>query len=190
MDQVGTLIDMLGGIEVAVPVGFTDKEFPRPDVDVTVERDPAVLYQTVTFEQGEQTLSGERALQYIRSRKSGDEQGDDTARSERQQQVITALSSKIMSRELLTNPEILGKLTRYYQETFEQYLPLTQAAAVVRQLVPQRQNISITSHSLPISPTDPEGVISNPPLRKYSLWVYEVVSPQVFSDYVQKKLLH
>lgn len=185
LEQVGTIIDKLGGITVDIPVGFVDTEFPRPDVDVTVEKDPAVLYQTVSFEAGEQVLSGEQALQYIRSRKSADDEGTDLARGSRQQLVIQAISNKLQSGELFTNPQLAGELTRYYIDTFSESISLAEGISIGAQLLQQPEGIGFVSRSLPILPDDENGVLINPPLSKYGLWVYEVSDVTAFRDFVQ-----
>ncbi|HEX7017966.1 MAG TPA: LCP family protein, partial [Patescibacteria group bacterium] len=136
MEQVGLLIDLIGGIEVEVPQSFTDPQFPRPEVDVTVERDPAKLYQTVSFEQGTEHMTGERALQFIRSRHAEGEEGSDVARSHRQQLVIQSLMRSLLDKKLLANPEKLGQLYRFYQENFAAALPMTEAIATAKTLVP------------------------------------------------------
>ena len=181
LNQVSELIDLLGGIEVDVPEGFIDKEFPRPDVDVTIERDPAKLYQTIEFTQGKQLMNGERVLQYIRSRHSGDDQGDDIARGNRQQLVLKSLMARMRSREVLTSPVTMGKLLAWYQKNFAQQLPVTEAIAIGHALVPVRDKIELKSHQLSIFPDDPNGVITHPDPKKYDKqWVYEVRDQEGF----------
>jgi LCP family protein required for cell wall assembly len=90
------LVDGLGGIEVDVPVEIVDTQYPTPDYGVT----------TIRFDPGRQTLDGERALTYARTR-HGD---DDFGRSERQQQVIRAIAARLLE------PSIWPRLPSLYQE--------------------------------------------------------------------------
>ena len=77
MDQIKELIDLLGGIEIEVERGFIDYEFPKDDGSGEV--------MTIEFKPGRQIFNGERALQFIRSRKSKDPiEGTDEARQKRQ----------------------------------------------------------------------------------------------------------
>lgn len=76
------LIDALGGVEVNVPQPITDTEYPTPDYGVT----------TIHFDAGPQTLDGEQALIYVRTRHAD----DDFGRSERQQQVMQAIAAKLV----------------------------------------------------------------------------------------------
>ncbi|HRY22170.1 MAG TPA: LCP family protein [Candidatus Dojkabacteria bacterium] len=95
------IIDTLGGIDVNVENSFTDYRYPL-----------GKGYQTVSFEAGPQTMDGETALIYSRSRHSlQNNEGSDFARAKRQQKVIIALKDKLLSSESLMNPKtILGIL--------------------------------------------------------------------------------
>lgn len=135
LDQLQTLIDMVGGVEINVPEAFTDTEFPRSGVDVTIVRDPAILYETVSFEAGPQHMDGETALKYIRSRKSEGDQGTDQARGNRQQQVISSLAEKLIAiRSYWKTPRLAGELFKLYQKDFGASLPLTEALTSAKSL--------------------------------------------------------
>jgi LCP family protein required for cell wall assembly len=98
IEKLGQLIDALGGLDIEVERSFTDAQFPRSDVDVRVERDPAKLYETISFTQGVEHMNGTRALQFVRSRHSTDPvEGTDDARVKRQQKVIAALINIAMN---------------------------------------------------------------------------------------------
>ena len=190
--QLKELIDLAGGVEINIEQGFTDPLYPREGVDVTTVTDPELLYQTVTFEAGSQSLSGEQALQYIRSRHSEDEQGHDLARGARQQQVIEALLTKLTNYKLLvTQPELAGKLFRFYDDYFSTALPLSEFVSTGKSLIPHRRSLSFTSHQLEDIDDNPaEGVIDNPPRStdyQYQ-WVYVITDQQQFSQVVQEKL--
>lgn len=75
------IVDAAGGVDIDIPAGFTDYDYPTPDYGTTV----------VQFQEGTEHMDGERALQYARSRHAS----TDYARSARQQQVISALVKKL-----------------------------------------------------------------------------------------------
>ena len=77
------IIDAAGGVTIDVPNSFTDFTYPTPDYGTMV----------VSFEAGEQTMDGERALQYARIRHGA----SDFERVERQQQVIEALAAQLVN---------------------------------------------------------------------------------------------
>lgn len=75
------LVDAVGGLTIDVPRQIIDHSYPTAD------------YRTmrVSFEQGVQHMDGERALIYARTRHAD----DDYRRTERQQQVVSALLGKL-----------------------------------------------------------------------------------------------
>ncbi len=87
-DGVINLIDRIDGIKINVPYAFCEQ-----DSDGNAD--------AVCLEKGEQTLNGEQALAYARQRKATNPEtgvsGDDFERNIRQQEVITATVSKIVS---------------------------------------------------------------------------------------------
>lgn len=128
-EQVVALIDMLDGIEVEVERSFIDEKYPRAGVDVSVEKDPAILYETIEFEEGKQKMNGATALKFMRSRYAVGPEGTDMARSARQQKVMQALIEKTMERffdrRTLLNFSLLGQLYTFYMNNYERYLPLS-----------------------------------------------------------------
>lgn len=94
------IIDLVGGIDVNVPIAFTDPEFPIEgrendlcDGDSTF----ACRYEPLHFDQGLQYMNGVRALAYVRSRHAEGDEGSDFARSRRQQDVLLALKAKLVN---------------------------------------------------------------------------------------------
>ena len=189
MDTVSDLIDLMGGLTLDIPTGFTDAAFPRTDVDVTQVSDPSLLYETVSFEAGEQTLPSSKVLQYIRSRKSSDEvEGTDLARSKRQQLVISSIAAQLLQPETLKNPILMGTLFQFYNHTFSSQLPIIDAISIAKKIQPVSHDVHIQTATIPVYPEDQEGVITHPPQAKYSVWVYEVLSPELFRNYVQTQI--
>jgi anionic cell wall polymer biosynthesis LytR-Cps2A-Psr (LCP) family protein len=188
--QLKELVDLVGGVEVNIENGFTDTQYPREGIDVTTERDPAVLYETITFESGQQTLTGARVLQYIRSRHSEDDQGHDLLRGARQQQVIAAVVAKLTNPvTLIRDPRLAGKLYLYYEQNFSQYLPVTELISTVKALLPHRDTLAFQSHQLTDIDDDPDnGVLENPPQswRYQNQWVYLVNDEAKFKSVIDK----
>ncbi len=93
------LTDVLGGVRVYIPRTFTD--------DV----------QGVTWVKGWQTLSGYRALQYVRTR-HGLTEGD-FARIQRQQNFLRTVLGTVLSSGTFTNPirlaQVIGTFARFIQ---------------------------------------------------------------------------
>lgn len=188
LEQVSQLIDLVGGVDLDVPTAFTDPLFPRPDVDVTKVHDPKLLYQTVTFETGKQHMNGERVLQYVRSRHSSGITGTDNDRGARQQLVMQALIGKLLNQNTIKDLQLDGKLFHFYMTNFDKYFPMTQVIATAKALLPVRKNIALHSSVVSVYPTDPKGVLVNPPQTKYKQWVYEIKNLTQFQTEVRTHL--
>jgi LCP family protein required for cell wall assembly len=183
---VADLIDALGGINVEVERGFTDTKFPRSGVDVATERDPAKLFQTITFEKGIERMTGERALQFIRSRQSeSEDEGTDDARVARQQKVMQALFTSLFSKQTFANPKKPAALYTLYAKEYEKNLPLQDLIAIAHaftkpwiqaKTIPNSP-IKFRQHTLSIQENGVGGVLYHPTVRQAGnqyggQWVY------------------
>jgi len=93
------LIDSLDGVYINVENSFTDYMYPI---------DGSTNYQTVTFSAGPQTMDGDTALKYARSRHSIDNgEGSDFARARRQQKVIAAIKDDLFNSGNFTKPQLI-----------------------------------------------------------------------------------
>jgi LCP family protein required for cell wall assembly len=89
------LIDAIGGLWIDIPYPVADPHYALPD---------GSGYITLDFHTGCQKLSGEKALEYARTR----HQDSDWQRMRRQQRVITALGRQLDPIEMLSRvPELL-----------------------------------------------------------------------------------
>ena len=100
-----TLIDDVGGVTVNVERTFTDFAYPTENS----------LYKKVHFEKGWQTMDGDTALEYVRSRHGNNNEGGDFARSRRQQKVMLALKEKLVSFDTLLNPSRVASVLETLQ---------------------------------------------------------------------------
>jgi len=78
------VIDVLGGVDIDVPTLIIDDEYPTPDFGIT----------RIEFQPGVQHMDGATALIYARTRHAD----SDFGRSERQQQVLRAIATKLRAR--------------------------------------------------------------------------------------------
>lgn len=88
-------VDLIGGIEIDVPSRIVDNKFP----------DNNYGYEPFVIEAGLQTLDGETALKYARSRSTT----SDFDRSARQQQIISALAEKIRNEKLYAKAQLISE---------------------------------------------------------------------------------
>jgi LCP family protein required for cell wall assembly len=190
LDQLAEIIDLVGGVNVNVQEGFVDEMYPRDDVDITVEKDPEKLYETVEFKPGLQTMDGKTALKYIRSRHSSDlNAGNDLARSQRQQQVIQALIKNLSEpKKYWHQPQLAGFLLQFYQLNFNQYLPLKDILSIAVNFASDLDGLTLAPLSLNVYPDDNEGLIEHPKnLTPYqNQWVYIIRDEAALKEFVQQ----
>ncbi len=116
------IIDAVGGIKIDVERSFMDKEFPAPNDE----------YQALTFTKGAQTMDGERALQFARSRHGDNGEGSDFARAARQQKVLLSLKEKILSFQTLANPIRISKIINSLGNHITTNIELSQIIALLK----------------------------------------------------------
>jgi LCP family protein required for cell wall assembly len=199
LTQLEQLIDLVGGIDITVPEGFTDPLFPRPDVDVRTVHDPKKLFETVTFTAGLQHMSGATALKYIRSRHSQGVEGTDTARGQRQQLVIEALVHQLADvSQYKKTPTKALDLWQWYEQNFAGTISLSELVSLAKPMVQTHQLPQLLPAQLSIATLDKRtgkmiepGVLVNPPINpsKYQgQWVYILRDLAAFKVEVKQKL--
>ncbi len=178
MGELGKLIDAMGGINVNIERSFTDEMFPREDVDVTQEHDPAKLYKTVSFQAGTQRMDGQQALEFIRSRHSKDPwEGSDDARAKRQQRMIEGLLDRVDDRDIPHNPGYVGDLLRLYSQDFAKYIPLEEVIAMGKTLMKLKRLPTFDSRHFAIQDFEKDPVLYHPETFYTKQWVYLPVDP-------------
>ncbi len=147
------LVNAVGGIEIDVPKRIVDHQYPTHDGG-TID---------ITFEPGEQTMDGERALQYARTR----HQDDDYGRAARQQQVMEALMKK------LANPLHWSEAWQVIDENYETDITAEEAFRLAPALVMNGRGDSL--QQLVIN-TDYMIVVDGnlrPNMDKLEIWIEE-----------------
>jgi len=116
------IIDDLGEIKVEVENTLNDEHYPIPgkETATTTER-----YEHLYVEKGTQSMDGELALKYVRSRQAKGVEGSDFARSRRQQKVLMAVKEKILSFSTLVNPikisNLMDSVSQHLSTNFKVY---------------------------------------------------------------------
>ncbi len=94
------IINDVGGIKIYVDNAFSDNQYP----------DDNFGYEPVSFKKGWQTMDGDRALKYARSRHGNNNEGSDFSRSKRQQKILLALKEKMSGFSFWSNPKKIGRV--------------------------------------------------------------------------------
>jgi LCP family protein required for cell wall assembly len=112
------VIDELDGLKVDVERSFTDYQYPTDDYK----------YQTIHFEKGLQTMDGETALKYVRSRHGNNGEAGDFSRSKRQQKILQALKERALSAKVLLNPKKISTILKTIEKHIDTNLELGELA--------------------------------------------------------------
>jgi len=131
--QFETLIDYIGGIDVVVPAAFTDTQYPiagKENDECGGDLTYRCRYQTLTFEKGLQHMDGSRALMYVRTRHAEGGDGNDFARGRRQQDVIIAVKTKILSLSPWYHPDMSIQLFHFFDKATKTDLTVGQLLAL------------------------------------------------------------
>lgn len=184
IEDLEKLIEIVGEVEIDVPVSFTDSSFPVPGIDVSVVTDPKILYEEISFTNGLQKMSSATALKYMRSRYSEGDEGTDEARAYRQQLVLQSLFNQILT---IRDPQKLGQLYRFYLDHFSSSISMEQIiqiGTVFADYINKNQTeINFEKHQLSIYPENENGVIYNPPLwQSKQQWIYEIRDQDKFTE--------
>ena len=111
-------IDAIGGVEINVPNAFEDFAYPIEGMENAMPE--SSRYEYLVFKEGLQTMNGETALKYARSRHSINPiEAGDFARARRQQTVLVAVKNKVISSETLLNPNKMLSLYDSFKDNVQ-----------------------------------------------------------------------
>jgi polyisoprenyl-teichoic acid--peptidoglycan teichoic acid transferase len=129
-DSFIRLVNLVGGVDINVSESFDDDKYPIPGREN--EFPISSRYELLQFDKGIQEMDGSRALKYARSRNSNGDQGTDYSRSVRQQQIIIALKTKIISKNILLNYQLLKQLLATISQATESDLTTAETLAFAK----------------------------------------------------------
>lgn len=184
-------VDLFDGIDADIKRGFDDYAYPIDGKEndpcghkeselsdlATASSQLAAFpcrYEHIHFDQGIQHLTGEKALQIVRSRHAQGEEGTDFARSQRQEAVIKAIKDKFFSIQTLLNLPKVINLYDVLKESIDANIREDEIDDFIR-LAQQMKHAKISSAVLDYGDeeTGRSGLLINPPIsQKYQdQWV-------------------
>src|SRR3989338_7111164 len=137
-DKFQNIVDFLGGIDINVRTGFVDNKYPisgREADDCDGDPDYKCRYETIKFNAGWQHFDGQTALKYLRSRNAQGSEGTDCARTNRQQQVINAITTKIIKIIKTYNLAKIKKLYSLINNSIERDIINEDSAYIAKNLI-------------------------------------------------------
>lgn len=188
-------VDEIGGIDVNVPNTLDDYKYPiegkeddtcglSPDAiqaiasttsaDIAFNDAFSCRYTHLHVAAGMQHMDGQLALEYVRSRHGVNGEGSDFARSRRQQLVIEAFRSKLLSLQILLNPGKIFDLYNIVKDSIDTDISQGEIALFI-QLAQKMQHAKIVSTVIDFGDitTNRPGLLVNPPIT--SQYDYESV---------------
>lgn len=120
------VVDSLGGVTVGVERSFDDFKYPLAGKENDLcggDKTFACRYEHLHFDAGSQTMDGETALKYVRSRNAEGDEGTDFARSQRQQRLILAIKNKVLSPRFILNPFRVKDLLTIVSQNVQMDIP-------------------------------------------------------------------
>lgn len=163
-------IDILGGLNIDVPRGFIDKQYPLPGKEAAEPE--SARYETVEFSAGRQLMGGEMALKYVRSRHAEGEEGTDYSRAQRQQRVILAFKDRLLKPSTWLNFTKMKQLKQALLTSVKTDLPeivypdLVKLGLKIDQSQIRTGVLDQGSFSEDIPP-----LLYNPPVSRFGQWV-------------------
>lgn len=159
------IVDTLGGVNVCIDKAFIDNAYPIPGRENSL---PVYSrYEVVKFPAGCQTLSGDRALKFARSR-HGTANGD-FDRARRQQQVIIGIKDKVLTLDFFLNPKKVATLFEQLKNAVKTNVALGELQRAM-DIASSFSEIS-AAQSLVLD-TNPElGLMTHPPTLRYGAYV-------------------
>ncbi len=164
-DGFRELVDEIGGLEVDVPRGFIDTQFPGPDFG----------FRTVSFSSGKQILSGQKSLEYARSRHGSNGEDSDFARARRQQIILAAIKTQLLNGDLIKSPKNIASLYRTVNEYVNTNFKISEMIRIIELVRNSDQTEVITR----VIDNNPFGLLSegNGPDGGY------ILHPKTFGNY-------
>lgn len=150
------IVDAVGGVEITLEGNFYDPYFPAENATDEYPYEPFFL------QAGTQTLTGEEALKYARSRKTS----SDFDRSQRQQEILHAIKDKASKAGFFLNPSKIKNTYNAVQENFETDLNITEILSLA-QLAQDFDDNAIQSHVITDEAYLPGGFLYTPEREYY-----------------------
>lgn len=160
------MIDTLSEIDINVDNSFDDYNYPiegKEEDDCGGDPELRCRFEHIRFEKGLNSMDGETALKFVRSRTGTNSEGSDFSRAKRQQKVIIAIRDKALSRETIFD---LGKVTKLIGE-FGEAIESDINTSALPTLFNLSKEISFDKIKTFVLDNSSDGVLINPPKEDY-----------------------
>jgi LCP family protein required for cell wall assembly len=172
-------IDLVGGITVNVDNTLDDYHYPiegKENDPCDGDPDYKCRYEHLRFDKGSIQMGGVLALKYVRSRYAEGDEGTDFARSRRQQKVLIALKNKVLSPQILLDPNKIRELIKIFGDNVDTDIKNEEIDDLAKIATRINKNLDINKiRSFPLDmgdeKTNRDGLLVSPPTWQYGAWV-------------------
>lgn len=143
-------------------------------------------YERISFKKGLTQMDGQTALKFVRSRRGSSGEGSDFARSKRQEKVLEAVRSKVLSFETLTSPSKISELLKTFGQSIDTDISVKDALEffkLSRKITKTLSFVLDDSRRLGL-PDDRTSLLVSPPREEYG-GAYVLVSQDDDFSYIQ-----
>jgi len=147
------IVNALDGVDIYVEKAIYDPYYPK---------DGTIYYDPFKIEKGQQSIDGETALKYARSRKTT----SDFDRAKRQQQLLFAIKDRAMDLEIVTSPNKIKNLYYSLQKNIETNLKITEMIELGR-ISENIDSTKIISNVISNDPYSSGGFLYTPDREQY-----------------------
>jgi LCP family protein required for cell wall assembly len=169
-----TLTNIVGGIDLYQDVGFIDKQYPNPEY-IKNPSPKIPVYKTVEFPSGWIHLDESNITEFVRSRKSSETAtngGTDLGRIKRQQLLIDALILKIKSPDFLRHPQNLFALYNFWKTQITSNFTDHDLLSLGYQGYPYISQVKINKFNIPAGENPKTDIIYHPSKFINKQWVF------------------
>lgn len=147
-------------------------------------------FEHLHFNVGQTHMDGTTALKYIRSRKGSNGEGSDFARSKRQQKVLEAVRSKVLSLETLANPGRISELINTFAKSIDTDITTKDALEFYKlsKDLDKTYSIVLDDSTRKNLPDGRKSLLYNPPAEQYG-GAYVLISQDDDYSTIQKYII-
>ena len=174
-DNLIQFVNIIGGVDVTLEKGFTDKQYPNPDY-IKDPKSGAPIYKTIEFQAGKIHLDQSNITEFVRSRHGGEtaaQGGTDLGRIQRQQLVLQALLDKLKSGNFITSSSQITDIYRFWNENIIKDISDSQIWQIFISIGGENiSKISLNKIEIKVGTSAKDGLIYHPNTFINKQWVF------------------
>jgi len=190
-ENLRQIADLVGGIDVYLDKELKDEKYPN-QAYIDNPKSSAPIYKTIFYPAGKNHLDSSNITEFVRSRKSSETAatgGTDLGRIVRQQQLINALLSKLMS---IREPKKILQIYQYFDTQVSHNFSHQDYLNFGLKLAPNLTKFKLTKITIPTGENPKTDIIFHPQKFINAQWVFITSTSdyQSLKSFISKSLLY